>query len=137
MRDGWHLGSGGCYDEGFQKTFLVSGLLRCQSRYTVMGRVGWLGGTKSGRVSGSGFWACRNLDFGVRVGLGEHIEMTPLSSPGVPDFGFGFRGNYFPESRVGLSVQTLRESGCESRGQVRVQVRRGYEVSGLKSTLQK
>src|ERR1700731_1050129 len=103
----------------------------------VLGRVGWSGGAKSGRISGSGFRACRNLDFGVRVGLGERIETTPLSSPSVPDFRFGFRGNYFPESRVGLSVQTLRESGCESRGQIRVQVRRGYEVSGLKSTLQK
>ena len=81
-----------------------------------MGHVGWSGRTKSGRVSGSGFRACQNLDFGVWVGLGECIETTPLSSPSVPDFGFGFRGNYFPEFRVGLSVQTMRESRCESRG---------------------
>src|ERR1700731_5463403 len=119
MRDGWRLGSGGCYDEGFQKTFLVSGLLRCQSGYTVMCRVGWSGRTKSGRISGSGFRACRNLDFGVRVGLGERIETTPLSSPGVPDFGFRFRGNYFPEFRVGLSVQTMRER-AGARAEVRL-----------------
>ena len=34
--------------------------------------------------------------------------------------GFGFCGNYFPEFQVGLSVQMMRESGCESRGQISV-----------------
>ena len=108
-----------------------------QSGYTVRGHVRWSGRMKSGWVLGLGFWACWNLDFGVWVGLGECIEMTPLSSPSVPDFGFGFCGNYFPEFRVGLSVQTTRGSGCKSRGQIRVQVWRGYEVSRLENTLQK
>ena len=59
------------------------------------------------------------MDFGVQVGLGEHIEMMPLSSPSVPDFGFGFRGNYFLEFQVGLSVLTTRER-ASARAEVRL-----------------
>ena len=52
--------------------------------------IGCVGGqvdrAKSSWVSG---WDSRPtgiLDFGVWVGLGEHIETTPLSNPGVPYF---------------------------------------------------
>ena len=114
------LGLGRYCDGGFQKTLVKGGLLRCQSGYTVRGHVGWSGRAKSGQISGSGFWACWNLDFGVQVGLGEHIETMPLSSPSVPNFGVRALWKLLSGVRVGLSVQTTRESGCESRGQISV-----------------
>src|ERR1700731_3340202 len=55
--------------------------------------------------------------------------------PEVPGFQVRVSQTLLPGFRVGLSVQTTRESGCESRDQIRV--RRGYEVSRLKGTLQK
>ena len=93
----------------------VSGLV-----VAVRGCVGWSGRAKSGWILGSGFQACQNLDFGVRVGLGECIEMMPLSSPSVPDFGVQVLRKLLSRVRVGLSVQMTRESGCESRGQISV-----------------
>ena len=75
---------------------------------------------KSSRILGLGFWACQNLDFGVQVGLGKHIEMTPLSSPSVLDFRVWVLQELLLGFWVGLRVQTMREGGCESRGQISV-----------------
>ena len=92
---------------------------------------------KSSQISGLGFQACWNLDFGVQVGLGKRIETMPLSSPSVLDLGFRFYGNYFLEFRVGLSVQMMRERcGCKNRGQISVNTE-GYKVSRLENMLQK
>ena len=44
---------------------------------------------------GFGILGLPGMDFGVRVGLGEHIEMMPLHSPGVPYFGVQMGGDNF------------------------------------------
>ena len=79
------------------------------------------------------------MDFRVWVGLGEHIEMMPLSNPSVPDFRIWSLQKLLPGVQIGLSIQMMRGSGCKIRDQIedRVQVQRGYEVSGLQNTLQK
>ena len=60
----------------------------CKLNWCVRGHVRWSGRVKSSQISGLGFRACQNLDFGVWVGLGKCIKTMPLSSPNIPDFGF-------------------------------------------------
>ena len=54
------------------------------------------------------------------MGLGECIEMMPLSSPSVLDFRVRVSWKLLLGFQVGLRAQTMRESGCKSRGQISV-----------------